>query len=47
MDILAHLGQADNIPFSQLYSLVEDCADIYYTNVIHTDTYTSYEKHLS
>ena len=45
IDILAHLGKADNIPFNQLYSLAEDCADRYYTKVI--DTYTSYEKQLS
>ena len=35
IDILAHLGKADNIPFNQLYSLAEDCADRYYTKVIH------------
>ena len=29
IDILEHLGKADNIPFNQLYSLVEDCADRY------------------
>ena len=34
IDILAHLGKVDNIPFNQLYSLVEYCADIYYTKVI-------------
>ena len=34
INILAHLGKADNIPFNQLYSLVEDCADRYYTKVI-------------
>ena len=45
IDILAHLGKVDNIPFNQLYSLVEDCADRYYTKVIHT--YTTYEKQLS
>ena len=38
IDILAHLGKADNIPFNQLYSLVEDCADRYYTKVIQTLT---------
>ena len=37
--ILAHLGKADNIPFNQLYSLVEDCADRYYTKVIQTLTH--------
>ena len=39
IDILAHLGKADNIPFNQLYSLVEDCADRYYTKVIQTLTH--------
>ena len=34
VDILARLGKVDNIPFNQLYSLVEDCADRYYTKVI-------------
>ena len=29
IDILACLGIADNIPFNQLYSLVEDCTDRY------------------
>ena len=38
-DILACLGKADNIPFNQLYSLVEDCADRYYTKVIQTLTH--------
>ena len=38
IDILAHLGKANNIPFNQLYSLVEDCADRYYTKVIQTLT---------
>ena len=28
IDILECLGKADNIPFNQLYSLAEDCADI-------------------
>ena len=37
IDILAHLGKADNIPFNQLYSLKEDCTDRYYA-------YTSHEK---
>ena len=30
------LGKADNIPFNQLYTLAEDCADRYYTKVIKT-----------
>ena len=38
IDILAHLGKVDDIPFNQLYSLVEDCADRYYTKVIQTQT---------
>ena len=32
--ILACLGKMDNTPFNQLYSLVEDYADRYYTKVI-------------
>ena len=39
IDILAHLGKVDNIPFNQLYSLAEDCADRYYTKVIQTLTH--------
>ena len=39
IDILVHLGKVDNIPFNQLYSLAEDCADIYYTKVIQTLTH--------
>ena len=38
IDILEHLGKADNIPFKQLYSLAEDCADRYYIKVIQTLT---------
>ena len=38
IDILACLRKADNIPFNQLYSLAEDCADRYYTKVIQTFT---------
>ena len=34
IDILSHLGKADNIPFNQLYSLTEDCVDRYYMKVI-------------
>ena len=34
IDILSHLGKVDNIPFNQLYSLEEDCADRYYMKVI-------------
>ena len=36
INILELLGKADNIPFNQLYSLVEDCTDRYYTKVIKT-----------
>ena len=32
------LGKADNIPFNQLYNLVEDCADRYYIKGIKTLT---------
>ena len=34
IDILSHLKKADNIPFNQLYSLMEDCTDRYYMKVI-------------
>ena len=34
IDILSHLRKVDNIPFNQLYSLMEDCADRYYMKVI-------------
>ena len=33
VNILELLGKADNIPFNQLYNLVEDCVDRYYTKV--------------
>ena len=36
IDILEHLGKADNIPFNQLYYIAENCADSYYTKVIET-----------
>ena len=39
IDILSHLGKADNIPFNQLYSLVEDCVDRYYMKVIQMLTH--------
>ena len=39
IDILEHLGKVDNIPFNQLYSLAEDCADRYYAKVIQTLTH--------
>ena len=38
INIIKLLGKADNIPFNQLYSLAEDCADRYYTKVIKTLT---------
>ena len=38
INILELLGKVDNIPFNQLYSLAEDCADRYYTKVIKTLT---------
>ena len=38
VEILELLGKADNIPFNQLYSLAQDCADCYYTKVIKTLT---------
>ena len=39
INILAYLGKVGNIPFNQLYSLAEDCADRYYTKVIHILTH--------
>ena len=36
IDILEHLGKADNIPFNQLYYIAENCMDYYYTKVIET-----------
>ena len=36
IDILECLGKADNIPFHQLYYIVENCMDRYYTKVIKT-----------
>ena len=39
INILSHLGKADNIPFNQLYSLAEDCTDRYYTKVTQTLTH--------
>ena len=36
IDILECLGKADNIPFNQLYYIVENCANRYYTKVIKT-----------
>ena len=38
INILSCLRKVDNIPFNQLYSLVEDCADRYYMKVIQTLT---------
>ena len=36
IDVLEHLGKADNIPFNQLYYIVENCTDRYYSKVIET-----------
>ena len=36
IDILVCLGKADNIPFNQLYYIVENCMYRYYTKVIET-----------
>ena len=36
IDILEHLGKADNIPFNQLYYIAENCMDRYYMKVIET-----------
>ena len=36
VDILERLGNADNIPFNQLYYIAENCADHYYSKVIET-----------
>ena len=38
INILAQLRKVDNIPFNQLYSLMEDCTDRYYMKVIQTLT---------
>ena len=36
VDILERLGKVDNIPFNQLYYIVENCANRYYSKVIKT-----------
>ena len=36
IDILERLGKADHIPHNQLYFIVENCADHYYSKVIKT-----------
>ena len=36
INILEHLGKADNIPFNQLYYIAENCANHYYSKVIET-----------
>ena len=36
IDILEHLGKVDNIPFNQLYYIMENCVDRYYMKVIET-----------
>ena len=38
IDILSCLRKADNIPFNQLYNLMEDCTDRYFMKVIQTLT---------
>ena len=38
IEILERLGKADHIPFNQLYTIAENCADRYYSKVIHTFT---------
>ena len=38
INFLERLGKADNIPCNQLYSIVKNCADRYYTNVIKAFT---------
>ena len=43
INILEHLGKADNIPFNQLYYITENCANRYYTKVI--ETFVSILKH--
>ena len=36
IDILVRLGKADNIPFNQLYYIMDNCTNRYYTKVIKT-----------
>ena len=36
IDILKCLGKANNIPFNQLYYIMENCVDHYYSKVIET-----------
>ena len=36
IDILERLGKADHIPHNQLYYIVENCADRYYSKIIET-----------
>ena len=36
IDILKRLGKANNIPHNQLYYIVENCTDCYYSKVIET-----------
>ena len=43
IDILEHLGKADNIPFNQLSYIAENCANCYYSKVI--ETFVSILKH--
>ena len=50
INILSCLRKADNIPFNQLYSLAEDCADRCYMKVIQTLTHliknSFHDRHL-
>ena len=39
VEILELLGKSDNIPFNQLYNLVQDCANCYYIKAIKTLTH--------
>ena len=36
IDILEHLGKANNIPFNQLYYMAENCPNRYYSKVLET-----------
>ena len=36
VDILERLGEADNIPFNQLYYIAKNCVDRYYCKIIET-----------
>ena len=47
IDILSRLRKADNIPFNQLYSLMEDCTDRYYRKVIQMLTHLMKDSSLN